>query len=178
MAKPPSTDGNSNSAPSGSMKYLLGVLLLLVVAAEAASSAVSLTRQLTRREFELERQLADLIMSHRLHHEHHNEDAAPAAKELEQMLKMTAKFQVGDIVEMIYNEYTTKNRVVYPFRVEEIHEVSKEQDCATDVTLNDNSDGIQYTLIRLVDGRRLEKLPEATLRQYLPYEQNTRPHAN
>ena len=59
-------NGNSNPAPSGSIKYFLGVLLLILVAAEG-TSAVSLTRQLTRRVFELERQLSDLIMGRRLH---------------------------------------------------------------------------------------------------------------
>ena len=94
---PSATDGNStNSAPIGSMKYLLVLLLLLVVAAEGASSAVSLTRQLTRRVFELEHHLADLLMSHRLHH-----DDKTATKEAEKKLKMMAKFQVGDVVDMI-----------------------------------------------------------------------------
>ena len=157
---------NNANTKSSSMKYLLGALLIVVAAGRViARSSISLT---TLRPFALELHLADLLKSHRLHHEMNREDETPAvAKEL------ISKFRVGDIVEQIYNQYTVKNRVLYPFQVEEMHEVSDEQDCTTDITLNDNCDSIRYTIIRLVDGHRVKRAPESSLRQYLPYEIDT-----
>ena len=71
--------------------------------------------------------------------------------------------------------YTTKNRVVYPYRVEEIHfaQESDEEERAIDIKDEDCCDAIRYTTVRLNDGHRVQLAQESYLRKYIPYSQDT-----
>lgn len=124
-----------------------------------------------------------------------------AAAEVEQRLRGMATYQVGDVVEQLYNANTMRNRVLHPFRIEDVHftqhEEGKEagaqqrrlnEDRDEDDEESDGSDdngshnlsytastrvGIRYTIVRLLDGYRLANIPESFLRLYVPYENDT-----
>jgi len=168
--------------------------------------------QLTKRQIELELQLhelefkiveednnrlkvellAELLKNHKLNRNH------TAATIVEQRLRGlgAAKFEVGGVVEQMYNANTLKNRILYPFRVEEVHFSSWELDDVEEnhhhQSLNedwdrDSSDlryttappvGIRYTIVRLLDGFRVKQIPESFLRQYLPYPQDSKALCN
>ena len=90
----------------------------------------------------------------------HHKDAAADAEAVDQLVE-AAKFRVGEVVEQIYNTHSMRSRILYPLQVEEIHHP-------------DRGEGMpQYTLVRLVDGYRVKRAPESSLRQYLPYSQDT-----
>ena len=93
------------------------------------------------------------------------------------------KFQVGDVVEQLYNANTVKNRVLQPFQVEELHAGPWEEDDDSQ-SLNEDSDSelgnasvplieARYTIVRLVDGFRVKQIPEPFLRKYVPYSQDS-----
>ena len=173
---------------SGSIKLLLmgaimmaNLILILVVAGKAIAG--SITQSLTLRDYEFERQLAkidikevdllaELLTSHKL-----NGNEAAAA-EVERKLMDAAKFKVGDVVEQIYNAYSMKSRMLYPFVVEEItfaHNSEEEDSSIPEMHYTQEwSDcgGIRYTVVRLVDGFRMRQIPERSLRTYLPYRED------
>ena len=142
------SDANAELSASAIAKRLIGLLAILLVGC-AISGSSSISHRLTLRECLADFVLLELPKSHSESSTHDELSDAPT-------------FHVGEIVEQIYNiDFSSKVRILYPYQVEEILHSSG------------GGDDIRYTIVRLVDGRRLEKLPEATLRQYLPYEIDT-----
>jgi len=92
----------------------------------------------------------------------------------EKLLQRVEKFQVGEIVEQIYNGNTVKSRILYPFQVEEVHLGP------LDLSDNngDNEVNIRYTLTRLNDGTKAKDVPEAFLKEYSPYPQDSKALCN
>ena len=132
--------------------------------------------------------LIELLKSHRLNQNH----AAAAAVEMK--LRGAAKFNVGDAIEQLYNANTMRNRILYPFKVVDVHVTHEEREVGASRRLNEEPDedddeeededdappagGIRYTIVRLLDGYRAENIPESFLRRYVPYEQDTRALCN
>ena len=162
--------------------HLVEMILILFVARHAISRSYSIatTSHNLSREFELEKKLeeldvqrADLLLelakSHRLHL---NEEAA---KEADEKLLGSSKFKVGNVIEQIYNSSSRKSRVLFPYRVTEIHFDQEADDEMDDSDLKDEDcGGIRYTIVRLSDGFKIERAPESFLREYLPYPQDAR----
>ena len=141
------SDANTELTSSAIAKRSIGLLAILLVGC-AISGSSSISHRLTLRECLADFVLLELPKSHSESSTHDELSDAPT-------------FHVGEIVEQIYNvDFSSKVRILYPYQVEEIHS-------------SGDSDDIRYTIVRLFDGLRLEKLPEATLRQYLPYEIDT-----
>lgn len=96
------------------------------------------------------------------------------------------KFKVGDVVEQVYNAHTRKSRILYPFRVEEIHfvqnpeyeeddiDLSAYDEIPLDLNINAECGGIRYSIVRLVDGFVIEHVPESSFRHYLPYSHDAK----
>ena len=137
------SDANTELTASAIIKRFRGLLLVLAVGSVISGSSATISHRLTLREY-----LADLELP-----EPPKSQVSTAHDELSD----APTFHVGEIVEQIYNDYSRKVRILYPYQVEEIH----------------SSGDIRYTIVRLEDGLRLEKLPESSLRQYLPYEIDT-----
>jgi len=114
--------------------------------------------------------LAELLKSHELNRN------CTAATKVEQRLQRVEKFQVGDVVEQMYNANTVKTRILYPFQVEEIHVGPNDPQGVNENS--DNDSNVQYTIVRLLDGFRVEKIPESFLRQYAPYPQDSKALCN
>mmetsp|Transcript_23174 Transcript_23174/g.48882 ORF Transcript_23174/g.48882 Transcript_23174/m.48882 type:complete len:284 (+) Transcript_23174:183-1034(+) len=102
-----------------------------------------------------------------------NRSCNAAAKE-EKLLQRVEKFQVGDVVEQMYNGNTVKNRILYPFQVEEVHFGPLD---ASDNSGYDDAN-VRYTLTRLFDGTKTKDVPESFLQDYSPYPQNSKALCN
>lgn len=120
--------------------------------------------KLTRRVFNLERHIIANGEVKRVILSRHHNDAAADAEAVEQRVE-AAKFRVGEVVEQIYNTHSLRSRVLYPLQVEEINFTEQDEDRGEAMP--------RYTLVRLVDGHRVERALESSLRQYLPYSQDT-----
>jgi len=100
-----------------------------------------------------------------------NRNCTAAAKE-EKLLQRVEKFQVGDVVEQIYNGNTVKNRILYPFQVEKASVGPFDLQGASEDSDHDDIH-VRYTLTRMVDGLQVEDIPESFLRHYSPYSQDS-----
>lgn len=165
------------------MTCVIGILemfliITVVVHAMTRSSSVGTPHNhLTLREPNVEsrRLVADLDVNlvaellERLR-QFNNNMTEPTSAEVEQQEPFceVTKFQVGDIVEQIYNVHSMKSRVLYPYRIEEIQQQDGFGECG----------GIRYSLVRLIDGFRIENTPESSLRHYLPYTQDAKALCN
>lgn len=135
--------------------------------------------------------LEELLSHHRRAADH------AAAADVEQRLRGlgAAKFVVGDVVEQLYNANTLKCRILYPFRVEEVHYGTREESSQEPKHAGFDEEhpvpGSQpegetalvgmhhtYTIVRLSDGRVVEQMPESFLRPYVPYDPDTRALCN
>ena len=142
------SDAHSDLSASAIIKRFIGLLLILVMGRTISGSS-STAHRLTLRECFAKLELPKLPMSH-------SESNAQTHEELSD----APTFHVGEIVEQLYNvDYSSKVRILYPYKVEEVH--------------NNGGNDVRYTIVRFVDGLRLRKLPESRLRQYLPYEEDT-----
>ena len=170
------------------MTCLIGILemfliITVVVHAMTRSSAGTPHNHLTLREPNVEsrRLVADLdvnLVAELLERlkavSNYTMTAKSTADEVEKgdLFCGVTKFQVGDIVEQIYNVHSMKSRVLYPYRIEEKHFMQNPDD------QDEVCGGIRYSLVRLIDGFRIENTPESSLRNYLPYTQDAKALCN
>ena len=118
------SDANTELTASAIIKRFRGLLLILAVGSVISGSSATISHRLTLREC-----LADLELP-----EPPKSQVSTAHDELSD----APTFHVGEIVEQIYNDYSRKVRILYPYQVEEIH----------------SSGDIRYTIVRLEDGLR------------------------
>ena len=96
---------------------------LLLQQVELESQLASLERSTSGEESHSHKRLgllAELLRSHRASATLHGSEDADAIADVETRLRGAARYGVGEAVEQVFNANTLRNRVLYPFRVEDV----------------------------------------------------------
>lgn len=110
-------------------------------------------------------------------------------------MRGASKFNIGDIIEQIYNGNTVENRMLYPYKIVAVHfrdkydnnnERQQHLEIGSSDYISDDEDydggeiigtgkmtphyiGIRYTITRLLDGVTMHSVPELFLKHYHQY---------